>query len=55
MSREEGIIPALESAHALAYALRRAERLPADKRLLVNLSGRGDKDIDYVLEKIGLE
>ena len=41
-------------AHALAYALRRAERLPADKRLLVNLSGRGDKDIDYVLEKIGL-
>ena len=55
LSREEGIIPALESAHALAYALRRAERLPADKRLLVNLSGRGDKDIDYVLEKIGLE
>ena len=55
LSREEGIIPALESAHALAYALRRAECLPADKRLLVNLSGRGDKDIDYVLEKIGLE
>ena len=50
-----GHYPALESAHALAYALRRAERLPADKRLLVNLSGRGDKDIDYVLEKIGLE
>ncbi|MDO5640060.1 MAG: tryptophan synthase subunit beta [Neisseria sp.] len=54
LSREEGIIPALESAHALAYALRRVAELPADKRLLVNLSGRGDKDIDFVLEKIGL-
>ncbi len=54
LSREEGIIPALESAHALAYALRRAAELPADKRLLVNLSGRGDKDIDYVLEQIKL-
>lgn len=54
LSREEGIIPALESAHALAYALRRAQELSADKRLLVNLSGRGDKDIDFVLEKINL-
>lgn len=54
LSREEGIIPALESSHAIAYALRRAGELDGSKRLLVNLSGRGDKDIDYVLGKIGL-
>ncbi len=54
LSREEGIIPALESSHAVAYALRRAAQLDASKRLLVNLSGRGDKDIDYVLGKINL-
>lgn len=52
LSREEGIIPALESAHAIAYALRRAAELDASKRLLVNLSGRGDKDIDFVLEQL---
>ncbi|WP_373754104.1 tryptophan synthase subunit beta [Neisseria weixii] len=52
LSREEGIIPALESSHAIAYALRRAAELDSSKRLLVNLSGRGDKDIDYVLSKI---
>ncbi len=54
LSREEGIIPALESSHAVAYALRRAAQLDPSKRLLVNLSGRGDKDIDYVLSKIDL-
>lgn len=54
LSREEGIIPALESSHALAYALRRAEQLNGDKRLLVNLSGRGDKDIDFVLSRLDL-
>ncbi len=48
----EGIIPALESSHAIAYALRRASELGSGKRLLVNLSGRGDKDIDFVLSKI---
>lgn len=52
LSREEGIIPALESAHAVAYALRRAAELDNSKRLLVNLSGRGDKDIDFVLGKL---
>ena len=52
LSREEGIIPALESSHAIAYALRRASELGSGKRLLVNLSGRGDKDIDFVLSKI---
>lgn len=54
LSREEGIIPALESAHAVAYALRRAAELDGSKRLLVNLSGRGDKDIDFVLDKLDL-
>ena len=54
LSREEGIIPALESAHAVAYALRRAAELDSSKRLLVNLSGRGDKDIDFVLGKLDL-
>ena len=54
LSREEGIIPALESAHAVAYALRRAAELDGSKRLLVNLSGRGDKDIDFVLGKLDL-
>ena len=54
LSREEGIIPALESAHAVAYALRRSAELDGSKRLLVNLSGRGDKDIDFVLGKLDL-
>ncbi|MDO4698501.1 MAG: tryptophan synthase subunit beta [Pasteurellaceae bacterium] len=54
LSRQEGIIPALESAHAIAYALRRAKELGSDKRLLVNLSGRGDKDIDFVLSQLDL-
>ncbi|MFC2351815.1 tryptophan synthase subunit beta [Eikenella halliae] len=54
LSREEGIIPALESAHAVAYALRRAAELDGSKRVLVNLSGRGDKDIDFVLGKLDL-
>lgn len=54
LSREEGIIPALESAHALAYALRRAKTQSKDYHILVNLSGRGDKDIDFVIGKLGL-
>ncbi len=52
LSRYEGIIPALESSHALAYAMRRAKQGEA-AFILVNLSGRGDKDIDYVIEKYG--
>ncbi len=55
LSREEGIIPALESAHAIAYAMKLAPQLSKDKTILVNLSGRGDKDIDYVVEKYGKE
>ncbi|MDB5814821.1 MAG: Tryptophan synthase beta chain [Rhodocyclales bacterium] len=50
----EGIIPALESSHALAYAAKLAPTLPADKVLLVNLSGRGDKDMHTVAEKSGI-
>ena len=46
----EGILPALETAHAVAEAIRRAPRLAADKTVLVNLSGRGDKDLESVLE-----
>ena len=53
--RIEGIIPALESAHALAYATRLAPTLPKDKILLVNLSGRGDKDMNTVAERSGLK
>lgn len=54
LSRKEGIIPALESAHAVAYAMKLAKTLPADQTILVNLSGRGDKDADFVAEKLGL-
>jgi tryptophan synthase beta chain len=51
----EGIIPALESSHALAYAARFAPTLDKNKVLLVNLSGRGDKDMHTVAEKSGIE
>jgi tryptophan synthase beta subunit len=54
LSRVEGIIPALESAHAVAYASRLASKLSPEKIIIVNLSGRGDKDVDYVAEKMGL-
>jgi tryptophan synthase beta chain len=47
-SRIEGIIPALESTHALAYALKRARALGQDQVIVVNLSGRGDKDVQQV-------
>lgn len=53
LSRTEGIIPALESSHAVAYAIKLAKELPTDQTILVNLSGRGDKDMDYVIEKFG--
>ncbi|WP_297740434.1 tryptophan synthase subunit beta [uncultured Tessaracoccus sp.] len=50
LCRLEGIIPALESSHAVAQAIKLAPRMGADQALIVNLSGRGDKDIDYVDE-----
>ena len=54
LTRLEGVIPALESAHAVAHAIRLAPQMGRDARILVNLSGRGDKDVDYVAEKLGL-
>jgi tryptophan synthase beta chain len=53
--RIEGIIPALESSHAIAYACKLAPTLGKDKLLLVNLSGRGDKDMHTVAERAGLK
>ena len=50
LSQLEGIIPALESAHAVGFAMKLAKTLSKDKTILVNLSGRGDKDIDFVIE-----
>ena len=55
LCRMEGIIPALESSHALAYACKLAPTLPKDKILLVNLSGRGDKDMHTVAEFSGIK
>jgi tryptophan synthase beta chain len=54
LSRMEGIIPALESAHAIAYAMRIASSMTTEQTILINLSGRGDKDADFVAEKLGL-
>ena len=54
LSRVEGIIPALESAHAVAWAMREAPKLGKGVNILVNLSGRGDKDADYVAKVLGI-
>ena len=50
LCRTEGIIPALESSHALAYAIKLAKTMRADQSILVNLSGRGDKDMGTIAE-----
>ncbi|PID49295.1 MAG: tryptophan synthase subunit beta [Proteobacteria bacterium] len=54
LSRTEGIIPALESAHAVAWAMKTAPTLDKNQSILVNLSGRGDKDVDYVAARLKL-
>ena len=54
LSQTEGIIPALEPSHALAYTIGLAKTLPADQTILMNLSGRGDKDIFTVGERLGV-
>ncbi len=54
LARLEGIIPALESSHAIAAVIERAPQMSADKVIIVNLSGRGDKDVSQVAEKIRL-
>ena len=55
LSRMEGIIPALESSHAIAYAGKLAASMPKDKIIVVNLSGRGDKDIHTVASIDGIK
>lgn len=55
LSHTEGIIPALESAHALAYAMKLAPNLRKDNIIIVNLSGRGDKDVNTVAKVLGVE
>jgi tryptophan synthase beta chain len=55
LARLEGILPALESAHAVAWARRLAASMRPDARVLVNLSGRGDKDVQTVMRELGLE
>jgi tryptophan synthase beta chain len=55
LCRQEGIIPALESSHAVAEAIKRAPKLPKDHLILVNLSGRGDKDLGTVMDAMGVQ
>lgn len=55
LSRAEGIIPALESSHAVAHAIKMAPKLRQDEIIIINLSGRGDKDVDYIGEVLGIE
>ncbi|RJS92306.1 tryptophan synthase subunit beta [Candidatus Bathyarchaeota archaeon] len=55
LSRKEGIIPALEPSHALAYAMKLAKTLDKDKIIVVTLSGRGDKDVEVVAKYLGAE
>lgn len=54
LARLEGIIPALESAHAVAEAIKQAPKMKKDNLIIINLSGRGDKDVDQVSKKINL-
>src|SRR5205823_14430839 len=55
LARLEGIIPALESAHAIAEIVRRAPKLGKDKLIIVNLSGRGDKDVAQAAARLELD
>ncbi|WP_337384256.1 tryptophan synthase subunit beta [Acidaminococcus timonensis] len=55
LSRTEGIIPAIESAHAVAYAMKLAPTMPKDKIIVVNLSGRGDKDVAAIARYKGVD
>ena len=55
LTRVEGILPALESAHAVSYAVKLAQEWSSDKNIVINLSGRGDKDMHTVGEIEGLE
>jgi tryptophan synthase beta chain len=55
ISQLEGIIPALESAHAVAHALKLAREMSREQIIVVNLSGRGDKDVNTVADRLGEE
>ena len=55
LSRTEGILPALESAHAVAEAIRMAKTMARDQVIMVNLSGRGDKDLAEALASLGAD
>jgi tryptophan synthase beta chain len=55
LARTEGIIPALESSHAIAYGTKLAQEAGPDRQILINLSGRGDKDVDSVSRYLGLQ
>jgi tryptophan synthase beta chain len=52
LAKTEGILPALESAHALAYVVKHAEEIPPDQIAVINLSGRGDKDVDQLARRL---
>ena len=54
LSKTDGIIPALESAHAVAFAMKQAPLMTENQNILVNLSGRGDKDIDFIVDHYGI-
>ena len=55
LSRIEGIIPAIESAHAVAYAMKYAKTLPKDKVMVITISGRGDKDVAAIARYLGVD
>ena len=55
MSRVEGIIPALETSHAVAYAIKLAAQMKKGENIVINLSGRGDKDLNTVARIEGIE
>jgi tryptophan synthase beta chain len=55
LTRMEGIIPALESSHAMAYAMKLAPTMRTDETMIINLSGRGDKDMQTMAKREGIE
>jgi len=55
LCRTEGIIPALESAHAIAYSVRLAKKMKREENIVVTLSGRGDKDVQSIAKRGGIE
>ena len=55
LTQVEGIMPALESSHAIAYALKKAATMRSDQIMIINLSGRGDKDIHTIANIDGIE